>query len=447
MKKTVKKKSAVRGKASAGKGRKKPASASARKPAAAKTAGKKPAGRTDEFVLEQAELNIGMVGHVDHGKTSLTKQLTGKWTDTHSEELKRGISIRLGYADAVFYKCKKCDGAEAYSTTGKCPVCGEKAVKSRKASFVDAPGHETLMTTMLSGAALMNGAVMVIAANEQCPQPRTEEHLMALKISGVDAIVVAHNKIDLVSREEALESYGQVLEFLKKYDYDNVPIIPTSANFGTNIDLLIEAIENQIKTPEFKDDKPLKMYCARSFDIDKPGTKPRDMKGGVLGGSIQQGTVSIGDEIEIRPGIDEKKIATKVASLSTASGKLKKAKPGGLIAIGTLLDPTITQNDRMRGQMVGKPGTLPEPTKNLKLEIHFLERLITDVAKGIHMNETVVITVGTMTAVGTVIMSAAGKMELDLKNAVTIEKGQKVAISKRDGSRWRLVAYGINMRE
>lgn len=404
----------------------------------------KDVARVDEFASEQAELNIGMVGHVDHGKTSLTKQLTGVWTDTHSEELKRGISIRLGYADAVFYKCPKCEGAEAYSVTGRCPICGGKASKTRKVSFVDAPGHETLMTTMLSGAALMQGAILVIAANEPCPQARTEEHLMALKISGVSEIVVAQNKIDLVEREKVLENYRQIVGFLKKYGYENVPIIPTSANFGTNIDLLIEAVEKTIKTPKFDSAKPLKMYCARSFDINKPGAKPKDLKGGILGGSIIQGTVSIGDEIEVRPGIEEKKILAKVVSLSTALGKLQKAKPGGLIATGTLLDPTLTQNDRMRGQLIGKPGSLAMPTKNLKLEVHFLERLITDFPKEIKVNETVVVTVGTMTAVGTVIKSSAKEVEIALKNAVVIEKEQKIAISKKDASRWRLVAYGIS---
>ncbi|HIP34555.1 MAG TPA: translation initiation factor IF-2 subunit gamma, partial [Methanothermococcus okinawensis] len=134
--------------------------------------------------VKQSELNIGMVGHVDHGKTSLTKLLTGVWTDTHSEELKRGITIRLGYADCEIRKCPKCPEPEAYTVEKVCPRCGAKTKLLRKVSFVDAPGHETLMATMLSGASLMDGAILVIAANEECPQPQTKEHLMALDVLG-----------------------------------------------------------------------------------------------------------------------------------------------------------------------------------------------------------------------------------------------------------------------
>ena len=124
---------------------------------------------------KQPEINIGMIGHVDHGKTTLTQRLTGKWADEHSEELKKGISIKLGYADAALYKCPKCDEPQCYGTNKKCPVCESNTELLRVVSFVDAPGHETLMAIMLSGAAIMDGAILVIAANEHCPQPQTRE--------------------------------------------------------------------------------------------------------------------------------------------------------------------------------------------------------------------------------------------------------------------------------
>lgn len=391
----------------------------------------------------QAALNIGMVGHVDHGKTSITRALTGKWTDTHSEELKRGISIRLGYADAVLRKCPSCKGSEAFTSQKKCPSCGSETIVLRKISIVDAPGHETLMTTMLSGAALMQGAILVIAANEPCPQPRTSEHLMALMLAGIKNIVVVQNKVDLVSREKALENHAQIAKFLSENGFENSPIVPTAANVNANIDCLIEAIEEFIPTPSFDLSKPARMFVARSFDINKPGIVPEELVGGVIGGSIMEGRIKIGDEIEISPGVSDRKILTKVISLSTSNNRLEEAVPGGLIAIGTLIDPSISRNDQLRGQVVACPGSLPEPVQRLKLELHLIKRLITKELEDIKTNEPVVLSVGTMTTVGTVVSSANGKIEVLLKAKVVCDKGQKVAISKKDSGRWRLAAFGI----
>ncbi len=115
-------------------------------------------------------INVGIIGHIDHGKTTLLQQLSGKWADTHSEELKRGITIKLGYADAII---KEDNGVLTVKKDSK-----GKPV--RYVTFVDAPGHEMLMATMLSGAAIMDAAILVIAANEGI-KPQTQEHLVALK--------------------------------------------------------------------------------------------------------------------------------------------------------------------------------------------------------------------------------------------------------------------------
>ena len=402
----------------------------------------KPVKKSEEFA-SQAEINIGMIGHVDHGKTSLTQALTGKWTDTHSEELKRGISIRLGYADVTFYKCAQCKGAEAYTTKEICSTCGKKAKKLRKVSFVDAPGHETLMTTMLSGAALMNGAVLVIAANEKCPQPQTVEHLTAIRMAGIENLVVAQNKIDLVEKKEAMESKKNISSFLEENDYKNIPIIPIAANFSGNIDLLIEGIEEHIPTPKFELEKPLLMYCARSFDINKPGASAEELQGGVVGGTIIQGTAKIGTKILIRPGIEDQEVLTEIRSLSTSSGKLKQAIPGGLIAIGTGLDSSLTQNDRMRGQVAGTKESLPKATTTLNVEINYIKRLVTNIDPKIKHNEPVVLTIGTMAVVGTVANSSDKKAKISLKNSVVVLPGQKIAVSKKNAGRWQLVAYAV----
>ena len=120
-------------------------------------------------------INIGTAGHVDHGKTTLVQSLTGVWTSTHSQELKRGITIRVGYSDVAFYKCPKCSEPEGYSTESKCANCGKKSELTRVVSIVDSPGHESLMANMLSGAALMDGGILVIGFDQKVPQLQTEE--------------------------------------------------------------------------------------------------------------------------------------------------------------------------------------------------------------------------------------------------------------------------------
>ena len=120
------------------------------------------------MIKELPEINVGVLGHIDHGKTTLLSRLTGKFTDTHSEELKRGITIKLGYADTTISQ----DG-KTFNNTGK-----GKPV--RYVSFIDAPGHEMLMATMLSGAAIIDAAILVVAANEGI-KPQTQEHFMALQ--------------------------------------------------------------------------------------------------------------------------------------------------------------------------------------------------------------------------------------------------------------------------
>jgi translation initiation factor 2 subunit 3 len=396
-----------------------------------------------------------MVGHVDHGKTTLTQALSGVWTDVHSEELKRGISIRLGYADAIFRKCKKCSDPECYTTEKKCPVDGSPTEVLRTVSFVDSPGHETLMATMLSGAALMNGAVLVISANEPCPQPQTKEHLMALDVIGVKNIVVVQNKIDVVSKEAAIENYKQIKDFLKGTVAENAPIIPVASQHGTNIDLLIKSIEENIPTPKRDEKKPPKMLIARSFDINKPGAPPEKIVGGVIGGTLMQGVIRVGDEIEIKPGLKQeldsrsvwKPIKTSVTSL-IAAGKTQDAlHPGGLVGVGTLLDPSITKSDGLSGRILSKVGVLPEDAGNLLLEIHLLKRVVGTKeeleVEVIKTNEPLMLNILTTTIVGIVTSARGDEVEVRLKLPVVAEKGSRVAISRRIGTRWRLIGYGI----
>jgi translation initiation factor 2 subunit 3 len=403
-------------------------------------------------VPKQPEVNIGMIGHVDHGKTTLTKALSGEWTDKHSEEVKRGISIKLGYADVAFYKCKQC-GEKGTSVTCK---CGSEAEFIRSVSFVDAPGHETLMATMLSGAALMDGALLLVAANEKCPQPQTKEHLMALSIVGIEKIIIVQNKIDIVTREEALENYKQIKEFVKGTIAENAPIIPVSAHHDVNIDKVVDAIERYVIS-EIKRDtaSPPLMHVARSFDINSPGISPKDIKGGVLGGSLIQGTLKIGDEIEIVPGRRVEvagkqtweRIVTKIVSLQAGGKKADTVYPGGLIAIGTGLDPAITKSDGLTGRMVGTSDFLPSVVHDFKMRTVLLDRVVGTASDlkvdEIKSNEPLMLSIGTATTVGVVKSARNGSAEVVLKIPVCILEGQRVAISRRISGKWRLIGYGI----
>lgn len=400
----------------------------------------------------QSEVNIGLVGHVDHGKTTLTKALSGTWTDTHSEEAKRGISIRLGYADITLRTCSKCEEPNCYTTAEICENCGAETEVLRKVSFVDAPGHETLMATMLSGAAIMDGAVLVIAANEYCPQPQTKEHLMALDVIGVTNVVVVQNKIDIVSKERAIESYKEIKEFIKGTCAEDAPIIPVSAQQGANMDILIQKINETIKTPERDMEKPARMYIARSFDINKPGSPPEKITGGVLGGTLIQGTLKINDEIEIRPGIISKdgewlSLTSTITGLNDGGLETDEVGPGGLIGVATKLDPSLTKADSLSGSIAGKPGTLPDVLHDLSIETHLLDRVVgTKEEKNvdpIKAKEPLMINIGTTTTVG-VVSSFKGKNAIiNLKLPVCAEKNERVALSRRVGARWRLIGYGI----
>jgi len=398
------------------------------------------------------EVNIGMVGHVDHGKTTLVAALSGIWTDRHSEELKRGISIRLGYADATFRKCPTLEPPKAYTVQKVCPDNKTKTEVLRTVSFVDSPGHETLMATMLSGAALMDGAVLLIAANETCPRPQTKEHLMALEIIGVDRIVIAQNKIDIVSKERVIENYNEIKEFIKGTVAEDAPIIPISAQQGVNIDSLIEAIEEVIPTPERELNCPPVMHVARSFDVNKPGTNPDDLTGGVVGGSLSKGKLKVGDEIEIRPGIrDEKKqtwepLVSEIVGIMASGKSVEEASPGGLLGIATRLDPYFTKSDALVGNVLGHPGKLPEVLDKFTMETKLLERVV-GTEEEIHvekikMNEPLMLSIGTATTLGVVTSARNDIAEVKLKRPVCAEKNWGVAVSRRVGSRWRLIGAG-----
>ena len=402
----------------------------------------------------QPEVNIGMVGHVDHGKTTLTQALSGTWTDTHSEERKRGISIKLGYADTAFYRTKKGD---SYAM-GKRPDGKDDDAKEllRAVSFVDAPGHETLMAVMISGSSIMDGALLLVAANEQCPQPQTREHLMALEIAGIENIVVVQNKIDLVSRERAIESHGEIKNFLKGTIAENAPIIPVSAHHDVNLDILIDAIEDTIPTPDLREKEDGLMYVARSFDINRPGTRPSKLKGGIIGGSVVSGNFAEGDAIVIAPGrkITEgnkshwEPIETKISSVQAGGLDLESVHAGGLCGIATPLDPFHTKSDNLSGQVMAKIGELPPVWETLDVTLNLLKQMVSGESDGenvrpLQPGEMLMLNSATATSVGVVSAVKGKDATLNLRLPICALAGSRITLSRRVGSRWRLIGHGI----
>jgi translation initiation factor 2 subunit 3 len=403
----------------------------------------------------QPEINIGLIGHVDHGKTTLVQTLSGKWTDTHSEEIKRGITIRLGYADVPFYKCKKCDGTDAYGVKPTCSKCNEPAQFLRKISLVDAPGHESLMATMLCGANIMDGALLLISAAETCPQPQTREHLQALEIVGIDNLIVVQNKIDMVSEEQAKKNYAEIKAFLKGTKFENVPIIPMSAIHSINLDVLIQTIEEKFKTPKRDLTADPMMFVARSFDVNKPGTKPEGMVGGVVGGALKQGKLVQGADIEILPGYEVmeknqkvwKPLKTKIVSLMSGTQNLTEVTPGGTFAIMTSLDPSVVKSDKLVGSVVVLEGTASKIWYEVQLETHLLERVVGSkdklVVEPLKLGELLMLNVNAAATVGVVKELGKNSVKCALRRPVCADPGARVTMSRNLGQRWRLIGYGI----
>ncbi len=385
-------------------------------------------------------LNVGVVGHIDHGKTTLLQKLTGVWASRHSEELKRGISIKLGYADCIIYYDKK----EGYNIKGN----GEAV---RRISFVDAPGHEMLMATMLSGAAMMDAGILVVAANEGI-KPQTREHLSALQAKQIKNLIVVQNKIDLVGKEDARKNYLEIKELLKG-KFDSAVIIPVSALQEVNIDKVYEALVN-IKIPERElGGKPV-FIVARSFDVNKPGTEVSGLKGAVLGGSLRKGVLKIGDEIEIKPGraikteigVRYEKVKTKIRKLFIGSREVSELMPGGSMSIETELDMALAKADALAGNVVGIAGELPELVNALELKFELFPELYGlgghEKVENVRKGEMLMLSVNTSTTGGSVVEIRGDKLKMNLKVPVVPFKGEHVGIARNIKGHWRLIGYG-----
>ncbi|CAF3050955.1 unnamed protein product [Rotaria socialis] len=426
---------------------------------------------TPEIMSRQATINIGTIGHVAHGKSTVVKCLSGIDTGKFGREKQQNRTIHLGYANAKIFECDnaECPRPQRYRATGSnasdqfpCdrPGCVGQFHLLRHISFVDCPGHETFMAAMLNGAAIMDAALMVIAANEFCPQPQTYEHLAAVNIMNLKSILILQNKIDLVGQVKAEEQCEQIKSFIKDTNAKYAPIIPISAQLNCNMDSVCDFIVRKIPIPIRDFTSKPKMTIIRSFDVNKPGTDADDLKGGIAGGSIIQGVLKVNQTIEIRPGLIFKDntgqlqcspIKSKIISLYAEKNTLEFAVPGGLIGVGTKIDPTLTRADRLVGQVLGEAGSLSRIYIEITAKYSLLKRVVgvqsdssnrsTKINK-LSENEVLLINIGSLSTGGRVLRVKSDLVKIQLTKPVCADINEKLALSRRIDGHSRLIGWG-----
>lgn len=387
------------------------------------------------------------------------------------QEKVRNITIELGYANAKIYKCPACPAPDCYASYGsdkedeaECQKCKAKMALVRHVSFVDCPGHEIYMATMVAGAAVMDAAFLLIAANVSCPQPQTSEHLAAVEIMKLKHIIILQNKVDLIVSQPASirENFEQIKAFISPSIAKNSPIIPVSAQFKLNIDALVQHIAEYIPVPIREMASKPQMIVIRSFDVNKPGFEIDELKGGVAGGSILRGTLRVGDRIEIRPGqvikdsrtgaLTCKPIHSKIITLLSEANPLLYAIPGGLIAVGTTIDPALTRQNKLVGNIIGYPDQLSEVYDSIEIKFSLLNRLVgvkaeahsTSEIDKLKTGETLLLNIGSTSTGGTVIATVLKQslVRVALQNPVCSGIGEKVSISRKIDKNYRLIGWG-----
>lgn len=406
-----------------------------------------------DIIRNQPTINIGVIGHVAHGKSTFTKSMTGTKTQKFSSEQERNITIHIGYANTKIFMDKDGDLHTATSNTNTLTDSdGDEMILVKHISFVDCPGHEAFMSNMISGSAIMDTCVLVVACNDKVPQPQTYEHLQAVENADIDKFLILQNKMDLIKESENENVFNDIKNFIKGTKAQDSRIIPSSIQNNTNKDEILKSLVN---LPRFQRNlkEPAKMIVIRSFDINKAHNSFEEMSGGVVGGSLISGVLKVNDVVELRPGFVIKgegndfkfrPIISTIRSLQSDTSKMEFALPGGLVGVCLDVDPSLTKSNGLNGQMIGPIGTLPDVYSALKLDYEELKRYdnIDDTFK---MNESILISVNSMNIKATILYFKKKKsyIKIQLEKPVCVIKNQKVAIFKNVSSRWLLVAKSI----
>lgn len=376
-----------------------------------------------ENKLRKPILNIGTLGAVSEGKTSLIKALSGILTTRHSSEKTRNITIKLGFGNWKYYD--------------------DENNLIHHISFVDCPGHHEYINTMLSGINIIDGAIVIISVNSKIKdKPQLIQHLGAIKVANIKKVIICLNKIDLVSKETILERKEELDELLKEYDIKPFVIIPTSFTKNLGVNYLKQAIMllfDPIDIINDSNDKDNIFRITRSFDINKPNTDWQELKGGVIGGSVTSGTFNIGDEIEIKPGYKGVSLKTKIISLQTEDIKLDTITKGGLIGIGTDLDPFYCKDDFLAGQICSLVNKLSDNITSIVINYEFVT-IFGFIWKPV-LNDIVTLQIGT-TIIDAKLVNLK-KNIFELSKPCCILESDSIVICKKINNILRIVAKSI----
>ena len=381
--------------------------------------------------------NIGTLGSVSDGKSTLVEKLTGIKTQRHSAEKVRNITIKAGYANLKIWLTK-----DNKYTTFKDPDNNdhEDYKLINHISIPDLAGHSSYVSTVLSSISLMDGAIIVIAVDQPLiNKPQLIQHLAISKLAGIKKIIICMNKIDLISKSLLLERKKELDLILDKYDIKPYTIIPTCFNKKIGINYLISAIMELFNPEEYLArtiNKPL-FIINRTFDINKPGTNWNKVVGGVLGGTLISGKLKVGDEIEIGPGF-ENTFKSKIISIKTDTTELEEVTPGGLIGLGTNLDPFYCKNDKLIGNVVSLVGELPKLYNEIFLNITLID--IFGYKWDPKINDIITLQIGTRVCEAKLIKIDDKKYKFELFKPTCINENQNIIICKNFDKTLKIVA-------
>lgn len=398
----------------------------------------------NSIMNNQPIINIGCLGSVSDGKSTLVEKLTGIRTQRHSNEKYRNITIKQGYGNMKIWLDDDNTFVSSDST-----INHNDLQLVNHVSFVDCPGHQELIQVMLSSISLMDGAIVVIAVDQPLSKkPQLIQHLSAAKLGKLDKIIICMNKIDLIDKFTFYERKEELDELLLKYDIKPYVIIPTCFNKKIGINYLLQAI-TELFNPEYYLERttndPLFMV-SRSFDINKPGTLWESVNGGVIGGSLLNGKFKVGDEIEISPGQVSKNkegkyifqpIITKILSIKTDTTSLNEIIPGGLIGIGTDVDPYYAKNDGLAGNVIGLKGKLPQVYTEIKIKTNVIDNWKPK------NNDSVLLQIGTKICEAKLININKSEYKFELSKPVCISDNQHIIICINVNKIIKIVAEGF----